>query len=263
MHCEEYPNKMDNQNPYYDLYHRDYIKRLEFARDNGCNTVMLTGTAEPQQNITFLREFGTMNQNIAQPFRWIEIQTTGVMMDKNVLRLLRSHVGVSTVSLSLSSFSNHWNQTYNGTPKQHAINIQDFCAQVKDYGFNLRLSLNMTSSFETQGMDSVLENISGLGADQATFRKLYIQEGTPQGEWIKKNGCSDAFIEALEDKICKEGIRLGILEYGQEQWSFKNVSYVFDRDCMAKSQKEALKYLILRPNARLYSRWDTTSSLIF
>lgn len=43
MHGEDYPNMLDENLPFYDLYKRDYVRRLEFARDNGCNTVMLTG----------------------------------------------------------------------------------------------------------------------------------------------------------------------------------------------------------------------------
>jgi len=263
MHHEDYPNKMSNSNPYFDLYEKDYIRRLEFARDNGCNTVMLTGTAEPQQNLTFLREFGTMNQNLSSPFRWIEIQTTGVLMDRNVLRLLRNHVGVSTISLSISSFNSEENMLNNGTPVNHMVKILDFCSLVKEYGFNLRLSLNMTNCFEKQGLDLVLRNIRLCLADQVTFRRLYVQEGTPQGDWIKKNACSREFLDRLETHILNNGKRLGILEYGQEQWSYDNASYVFDRDCMAKDQKEAMKYLILRPNARLYSKWDDSASLVF
>lgn len=58
MHKDEYKNQMDDNLPYFDLYVRDYIKRLEYARDNGCNTVMLTGSSEPQQNRKFLTYFG-------------------------------------------------------------------------------------------------------------------------------------------------------------------------------------------------------------
>ena len=57
MHCGEFPNQMDDNGAFYDLYERDYMRRLEFARDNGCNTVMLTGNSEPQQNRQFLQHF--------------------------------------------------------------------------------------------------------------------------------------------------------------------------------------------------------------
>jgi len=263
MHNEEYPNMMDNQNPYYDLYYRDYVNRLAFARDNGCNTVMLTGTAEPQQNMTFLREFGVMNQNLDNPFRWIEIQTTGILLDKNNLRFLRNHVGVSTISLSMSSFDWEKNMGYNRTPANLAVKLVEFSSLVKEYGFNLRLSLNMTDDYESLGLENVFKNIWRMNADQVTFRKLYSQKGTEQGSWVDVHACRDAFITDLENHIKKNGKLIGVLEYGQEQWALNGVSYVFDNDCMAKGVKGVLKYLVLRPNARLYSSWDNKASLVF
>ena len=42
------------------------------------------------------------------------------------------------------------------------------------------------------------------------------------------------------------------------------MSTVVDEDCMAKSEeKKALKYLILRPNCKLYTQWDDKGSLLF
>ena len=54
MHTDQYKNQMDDNLPFFDLYLKDYLERLEFARHNGCNTVMLTGNSEPQQNRKFL-----------------------------------------------------------------------------------------------------------------------------------------------------------------------------------------------------------------
>lgn len=262
MHNEDYPNMMENQNPYRDLFYRDYVNRLAFARDNGCNTVMLTGTAEPQQNMAFLQEFGVMNQNLKNPFRWIEIQTTGVLLKRNNLRLLRNFVGVSTISLSISSFSSQLNQKYNGTPQSLAVDIPAFCELVKEYGFNLRLSLNLTNSFELLGVDSFFDEIKKLNPDQVTFRKLFAQDGTPQGQWVKENACSEVFLKNIEE-VVRSGTFLGVLEFGSEQFDFNGVSYVCDKDCMSKEAKDTYKYLILRPNARLYSRWDSKASLVF
>jgi len=225
--------------------------------------VMLTGTAEPQQNMTFLREFGIMNQNLSSPFKWIEIQTTGVLMDRNVLRLLRNHVGVSTISMSVSSLNSDENRMHNQTPEALGIDIPGFCGLVKEYGFNLRLSLNMTNSFEKEPVSNLFGRIEACQANQVTFRKLYADGNTEQGEWVRNNACSDNFLKLVEDHVRKNGKMLGILEYGSEQWSFNGVSYVFDSDCMAKAQKEVLKYLVLRPNARLYTKWDDPASLLF
>ena len=109
MHGDTCKNQMDDNLPFFDLYLRDYIKRLEFARHNGCNTVMLTGNSEPQQNRKFLTYFGMLMQMMRDPFQWIEMQTTGTLIDQNYLRFLRNHVGVNLISLSVSSLDNAMN----------------------------------------------------------------------------------------------------------------------------------------------------------
>ena len=51
---DSYPNLMDISNPHYDINVEEYLKRMRFVADNGCQTMILTGTSEPQQNRQFL-----------------------------------------------------------------------------------------------------------------------------------------------------------------------------------------------------------------
>ena len=98
MHKEEYPNLISTG----DYFHKkSYKNRMAFARDNGCNTVMLTGQGEPQQNLEFITKFAKMNSELAMPFRNIEIQTTGAKIDERMLNCFRNN-GITTVSLSVS-----------------------------------------------------------------------------------------------------------------------------------------------------------------
>lgn len=264
MKEDPYKNQMDDNLPFYDLYEKEYIRRLEFARDNGCNTVMLTGNGEPQQNRAFLSKFGSMNANLSKPFRWIEMQTTGVMIDEKYLRFLRNHVGVSTISLSLSALNNQANMAINGTPSKIAIDIAHLCSEIKRYDFNLRMSLNMTKWFESYDYSQIISTCKSLGANQVTFRKLYKSgEDTPQDEWIKQNAASDKWVDGLTAYIQSIGVELEILPYGARKYSLNGMGIVIDDDCMSKEFRDVFKYLILRPDCKLYSQWDDPASLIF
>ena len=65
-----------------------------------------------------------MNNQIKNPFIWIELQTSGVTLNDEKLRWLRNKVGVSTISLSLSSiFCSDKNAEYNGTPEKLKVDI--------------------------------------------------------------------------------------------------------------------------------------------
>lgn len=265
MKTDEYINQKEENIRFYDLYERDYMARLEFARDNGCNTIMLTGDSEPQQNRNFLMKFGSMHNNISRPFRWIEMQTTGVLMDDEYLRFLRNHVRVTTISVSISSFANIDNCAINGTPEKCMVDIQHLCSEIKRYDFNLRLSINLTSQFDQFDAENMLDYCKKtLQADQVTFRKLYTSgKNTPQDTWIEENAASEELVRNIRNYIIKNGVALELLPFGAIKYSINGMGIVLDDDCMSKNLSDGYKYLILRPNCKLYSKWDDPGSLIF
>lgn len=132
----------------------------------------------------------------------------------------------------------------------------------------LRLSLNITEEFTKYSLDTLFGKCKSLGADQVTFRKLYTSgENTAQDGWIAKNIGDVAeynkYFSSVNNYIFKNGRFLNILEYGQKQYSLNEMSIVVDDDCMAQEVKETMKYLILRPDCKLYSKWDDKGSLVF
>lgn len=265
---EDYDNMLDKNNLYWDLYEKDYATRLNFARDNGCNTVMLTGNSEPQQNKEFLRMFGSLNKNrtlVSNPFRVIEMQTTGTMIDNDYLYFLRHHVGVNTISLSISSFDDEENMENNGTKEKLMVRIKELCHAIKKYRFNLRISINMTKYFSYLGPLETLNYCKKeLKADQVTFRVLYESGlGISIDKWIQKNKASDDTIEDIKSFIRNNATPLEKLEFGMTKYSYNEMGIVIDGDCMSKEIKEDYKYLILRENCKLYSKWDDKGSLIF
>ena len=263
MHCDTYKNQMDDNLPFFDLYLRDYLKRLEFARDNGCNTIMLTGNSEPQQNRKFLTYFGMFIQMMRSPFRWIEMQTTGVLLDQNYLRFLRNHVGVNLISLSVSSLNDQMNRAIIGTNKDRMPDLDWLCRD-----FALRLSLNLTNEFRQYDIlpQNLFKKCRELGADQVTLRVLYSSgNGTPQDNWIAENAMPERSVNMLLNYVRATGSVLGVLPHGAVKYSLDGMCVVIDSDCMDKAEKtnEDYKYLILQPDCKLYSQWDDPASLIF
>lgn len=268
MHCDTYKNQMDDNLPFFDLYLKDYLKRLEFARDNGCNTIMLTGNSEPQQNRKFLTYFGMMMQLMEHPFRWIEMQTTGVLLDQNYLRFLRNHVGVNLISLSVSSLDDTMNNGIIHTPDGQEICLDWLCSEIKRYDFGLRLSLNLTSEFRKYDIlpQNLFKKCRELGADQVTLRVLYSSgSDTPQDYWIAQNAMPQRSVNMLLSYVRENGSVLGVLPHGAVKYSLDDLCVVIDADCMDKTEKtgEDYKYLILQPDCKLYSQWDDPASLVF
>lgn len=271
MHESEYADQFSDNIRFYDLYENDYIKRMEFARDNGCNTCMITGDVEPQQNIPFLKTFGDMNNKLEKPFRSIEMQTTGAFIDDEKLRFFRNHAGITTISVSVSCLvDDKINRDIIGM-KDANFSLEKLCKEIKKYDFNLRLSLNMTNCImggRKLDITEIINRCIELGADQVTFRKIYSSNTKNDADaWIKENVNDDianSFFPKLNRVIKANGTYLDTLEYGADRYDYRGLSVVVDDDCMSKKvNKDAVKYLILRPNCKLYSKWDSKASLIF
>ena len=258
MHGDKYENS--HNKPW---GHQDFIDRLEYARDNGTQCLILTGNGEPLLNMKFINQFGAFNKGLRNPFRHIEIQTSGVGLDKEKLLSLRT-VGVKTISLSLSAPDSETNQEYNQTPKKVKVNIPELCGQIKEEGFNLRLSLNMTDAWNKMTPGEIFHWADAMGANQVTFRVLYTS-GTelPQDKWVAEHRATDTLIEGINDYVMKHGTALNRLSFGAMKYDVMGISVVVDTDCMNTEVKNTLKYLILREDCRLYTHWDKKGSLVY
>lgn len=269
-----YENRMSINHPYYDINVREYLKRLRFVADNGCQTIILTGTSEPQQNKQFLGTFALLHQMIGSPFTNIEMQTTGFGLDENrdYLRFLRNFVGVNTVALSISSPISAKNCEILGHPcDEHPVTgkpipkfrIGQLCDNLKDYDFNIRICFNLTSEFDKYTTWELFDWAKAWHANQITFRKLYASDKeTPQGKWIEEHSVSAETLERIKEFLANQPI-LGKTLYGATCYDVDGMSVMFDDDCMGKNpESDVRKYLILRPNCKLYSQWDSKASLV-
>jgi len=281
-HDNEYENLQKEP-----LFERDFKERLEYARDNGTNTIILTGTGEALQNKTFIEKFAKWNSEMTKPFYVIELQTTGVYLDDKTLKWLREDIGVKTISLSVSDlFDNKNNLDVIGVHKNLQFDLDEICEKIKSFGFNLRISLNVLDNINEHllitddvkdldymfiedgasnyNFNKLKNRIKELGADQVTFRELWTSKNdTEIDNWINKNKVDYDFFISLNQYIKSNGSLINVLPFGSEQYSLDEISVVIDDDCMAENVKEELKYLILRENGKLYFKWDDKGSLIF
>ena len=261
-----YPNLMDVNHPTYDYNIKEYMRRMKYVADNGCQTLMLTGTSEPQQNKQFLNTFALVHRLLGKPFTNIEMQTTGVLLDKNpdYLRFLKNFVGVNTMAISLNALSPEMNSHIIGND----VNVVKLCKRLCDYGFNIRICCNLTGMFDIDN-----NNITNwfrfikeyLYADQVTFRQMYASEElTDQSKWIKEHPFDEEKKQELANFL-KSHVLAGETIYGSAIYHINGMSVIFDNDCMGKKPKKdnTVKYLILRPNCKLYSSWDDPASLVF
>jgi hypothetical protein len=227
-----------------------------------------------------------------RPFPNIELQTTGVMLNKTKTVLdeysnkektiypnliFLKELGVTTISLSVSNiFDDKRNLEIIDVPAKLHFNLQELIIRIKEHGFNVRLSLNMIRDYDFKTPQAILSRCKELGANQVTFRKLYNSSNTSysQTRWVLENRCLDETIEKIQlyiqgrtifgyELFKPQGVYLYSLPFGGKVYSVHGMSAVIDDDCMSKNSNETLKYIILRENSKLYCRWDDEASLIF
>ena len=121
MHPAEYEDHFSDVAKY-SSFSQDMRIRLEYARENGCNTCMLTGNNEPQQNREFLRVFSEVNSTLRLPFRNIEMQTTGAFIDDSFLGFLQHSVGLTTAAISIACLDDD-------AANRETIQTKDGCVQ--------------------------------------------------------------------------------------------------------------------------------------
>lgn len=260
MHHEDYGTCiLHNNQP---IPH-SYLDRIEFVRDEGCNSMILTGTAEPQQNLEFIFKLLDCNKNLRKPFYNITIQTTASGLNPKDIKDL-ADAGVTTFALSMSSFNEliHWDITR--TPKnKQTITFGRLFDEVKKNNMNLRVCFNLTDEFMAVSPVDYFNWAEECGVDQVTFRKIYTDGNGPEAEWVRDHEFPQKEFVIIRNYIKNNGTPIARLPYGFIQYSVRGISTVIDDNCMSKDNIDEMKYAILRPNGHLYSRWDDTGSLIF
>lgn len=260
MHHEEYGKSiLQNGKP----IPQAYLDRMQFVRDEGCNSMILTGTAEPQQNLSFIYQLLAYNRLLRKPFYNITIQTTGSNLTQNDIKELVD-AGVTTLALSISSIDDERNWEIIHTPKAARImTINTLIYTAKENNMNVRACFNLTDEFNNMKPQDYFDWCNKHKIDQITFRKIYADGINEKADWVRQHEFSlDNFFD-IAKYIKANGVPISRLPYGFVQLSVHGISTVIDDNCMGKNNIDEIKYAILRPNGHLYSRWDDTGSLIF
>lgn len=257
-----YPNLIEDNDP---LYEKEYINRINFCIERNFEAMVITGTGEPLLNTSFLQKLAHWNKETLRPFKWIDLQTSGIFLsDSKKLKFLRHSLGVTGISLSLSSiFSSDINREINGIQQALAFDIKKLCELIKTTGFNLRLSLNMWSHYDYKDFGKIFSRAKELGADQITFRMLYTSGNPelPQNQWVEQHRFGSK--KALDMYIKENGTALEPVSFGAMRYDVEGISTILDNDCMSTKTQDEVRYLVLRPNCRLYTKWSTPGSLLF
>jgi len=250
----QYDNLSDDE-----AFEELYFEKFKMVSEMGCENAILTGTGEPLQNKKFLSMIGRLNKKLNKPFH-IEIQTTGALLNIQNLNFLKNEVGVSLISLSVSNiFNDESNADIITMPEKIRFNLKKLCYDIKSLDFVLRISLNLVNIYNKYEPKQIIDRLKTLKADQAIFRVLWAgKEDDEISNWIRNNSVAQDFIKKVQLYLETFGKKISA---NFPLYLIQNISIVVDEDCMAEKTSNEIRYLILRSDCNLYTKWDTKTSI--
>lgn len=244
-----------------------YKDRMEFAREQGCNTLLIRGYGEPLLNKTYLEMVTTLNKQLKNPFINIELKTNGSNLVKengNDFEFLNG-TNIKTIVLYLTCFDDfkHYRLVTEGSSNEPTMEIKNVCEQIKNHNYNLRLQVFLTRWLEYLTLEDLMKSCKELCADQFTLCEMPEIDGKDDvNKWIQENSCKSGPTVARIKEVIPQLTSIGTTSKGYNIYSIDNMSFVFKSEDELKKEKNN-NDLYLLPNAKLYRKPDDLGSLVF
>jgi len=232
---------------------RDIELRLRYAADRVA-AVMITSHGEPTINTTYISDIMEILNRATPELAHVEIQTSGVGLTDEKLDLLFES-GVRVISLSLPALDKDKIIEIMKVPAKYDYDPIALSELIRSKGFTLRYSIAMTDWFDDYSLEYIMEQLATVWKPhQVSFKKLY-------GADIVASGKYEELVE--EFKSNEEYTKLEFLSLGLWKYDARGMGVVWNDDCMVSEEQEDPRYLILQPDGKLYTRWDSKASVFF
>ncbi len=231
---------------------KEVEKRLRYAADR-VEAVMITSHGEPTLNMTYIEDIMGILKRATPWLAHVEIQTSGVGLTEENLDFLYE-LGVRVISLSLPALEKDKILDIMRVPAKYNYDPIKLSELIPSKGFTLRLSIAMTNWFDEYTLDDILNQLESIWTpDQVSFKKLIGAD-----EVASKN-----YDRLAQEFRSRDYTRLELLPLGVWKYEAHGIGVVWNDDCMVSGEQEAPRYLILQPDGKLYTRWDTRASVVF
>jgi hypothetical protein len=203
--------------------------------------------------MAYIEDIMNLLNRVAPWLSHVEIQTSGVGLTEEKLDCLYE-LGVRVISLSIPALDTNEILKIMRVPTGYDYDPISLSERIRFKGFTLRLSIAMTNWFDKFSLDEILNQLkSTWKPDQVSFKKLIGAQ-----EFTSKN--YDDFTQEFKSR---DYPRLELLSIGTWKYNAHGIGIVWNDDCMVIKEQIVPRYLILQPDGRIYTRWDTKASVIF
>ncbi|MBU1097306.1 MAG: radical SAM protein [Bacteroidetes bacterium] len=243
----------------------EYSERFKFAKDNGYHKLLITGTAEPLQNIGFLNFISKVYLEPTNRFNWFELESTGYLLGKTeILKWLYEKIKVKTISLTvLNIFDDRINNFLRNANATQADSLLTICKKIKDFGFNLRLNLiaGLQHGSEIFNPANLLRRSKELNADEIVFTTLRLGRELNQNDWISKFLLPNELYGNIRKFINTEGHEASNIYSHSETFRYDGINVILPK--IYDEKFPVNEKLIINENVRLCSGSILSKFLLF
>ena len=120
----------------------------------------------------------------------------------------------------------------------------------------------MLDIYNDISVEEIFARLKELKVDQITFKVLFESgEDADVDKYVREHRAKKDKINEINDFIINTGRELEPLSFGAKRYSVNGISAVVDGNCM--DYEDSVRYMILQPNCKLYTKWQDSGSLVF
>ncbi|MFX1368702.1 MAG: radical SAM protein [Promethearchaeota archaeon] len=240
-------------NSNHERWYWEVERRIRYAADR-VEAVMITSHGEPTLNMAYIQDILNTLRTVSPSLAHVELQTSGVGLTEEKLNLL-FELGVRVISLSVPALDKDKIVEIMCVPEKYKYDPIKLSKLIRSKGFILRLSIAMTNWFDDCSLDQILNQLVAVWKpNQVSFKKIHGAD----------DYASQKYDELVREFKSRESFkRLELLPIGTWKYDAVGIGVVWNDDCMVSKEQKVPRYLILQPDGKLYTRWDSKASVVF
>jgi len=235
---------------------RNFDKACRLAQINNVSTVLLTGKGEPTLEPIMVNCYMNVLQQYNFPF--IELQTNGILIAKNILpdaHLERWYNdGMTTIAISM-------------IPERPWKDIQPVVDHLHKLKFSVRLNFIMyhggVDSFEF--ISNISETAKRWGVEQLTFNPVNAPSSNKESEeykWVETHKLDSVDLETIRGKLYSNGRKLLELPHGAIVFDLDGQNVCLSNCLTVDNKTDTLRNLIFFPDGHLRYNWEYPGAIL-
>lgn len=232
---------------------RNFMKNLDkvktLADHSEVSSVIITGKTEPlqEENLILVSIIGEVFKDYP-----LEIQTNGLTLTKDSVIQILEESHINTIAVSIDKM-------------QQFIRLSDTLKSLDRKGFNVRVTINITSDVLTYPLETIIDICKLSKVSQLSFRRLTVPKNrvsAPESDKAAKyisevyGESVTLFLGEFENELSLKGTFVRSLPFGASLFMYEGLSCTSFENCIQEeAEDDNIRSLIYYEDGHLSTSW--------